>query len=400
MRGWSLCFAALAAGCYHPDPEAPCAVTCDFANHGPCPGSMECQSDNRCRPASGGCADAAEPIPVDARAAFCHGSPQGLMRVCFDAEPTVPIMFDANEILMTDTDTRCTTYHQSMDPADDVCLVMGTSILVNSGVTLHALGTRPLVLYATTVIEVRGTIDVSSQRPNYLHPAGSRSCQEQTVINAGGGAGGTYGTRGGDGGGGNSDTMHGDGAIAAVVTPLKRVHGGCNGMDGSPGDGAGPSKGGIGGGAVYMIASTIVVLGTINASGSGGQSTGIFTGGGGGGSGGLIGCDASSVVLDNGTIIANGGAGASGGEKAVGGAVSGDDPNPSVPLQAAVGHVNLMGEAGGGNGAVLSTGGMTGSSVADLSGVGGGGGGQGYFVINAPTISLMGAAISPPRMPP
>jgi hypothetical protein len=401
MRGWSLCLAVLAGGCYHPDPEAPCAVACEFANHGPCPGAMECQSDNRCRPASGSCADAADPIPADAHAAFCHGSPLGLMRVCFDAEPTQPIIFDANEVLMTDVDPRCTTYHQSMDHADDLCLVMATSILVNPGVTVLALGTRPLVLYATATIEVQGVIDVSSQQPLYLHPAGSRSCPGQTVVNAGGGAGGTYATRGGDGGGGNTPTMPGDGGISTpVVTPLKKVRGGCNGMDGSPADGGSASLGGIGGGAIYMIASSIVVSssGAINASGSGGRNTGVYTGGGGGGSGGLIGCDAATVTID-GRIIANGGGGASGGTKAVGGAISGDDPAPSLPLQVARGHVNLMGEAGGGNGAILMSGGMTGGSVVDLAGGGGGGGGEGYFAIYAPTISVMGE-VSPANTAP
>ena len=94
-----------------------------------------------------------------------------------------------------------------------------------------------------------------------------------------------------------------------------------------------PGAFGPGGGAVYLIANTLVVNGTINASGGGGAGalTGMDGmdggGGGGGGAGGFIGLDAPTVTVNAaGQIFANGGGGGEGGTP-LKGSDNGDDPS-------------------------------------------------------------------------
>jgi hypothetical protein len=342
--------------------------------------------------------------------------------LCLTRTPTSSVTLAGSTINTASTAAgNCTELHpQTGGPS--LCIVAGTVINIASGITVRGIGPNPLVLFATRSISIAGSLDVSTHSNETIGGApamgaGARSATDCAAIGTdgqpgkllnnndlggGGAGGGSFGTVGGAGGtGGNGNIGQGNpvagGAAGAVV-------GGCPGGHGGEGEGGGVGGGigGNGGGAVYLLAGeSILVSGTINASGSGGGAgtDGIFSsgGGGGGGAGGLIGLEASRV-LNDGTLFANGGGGGGGGgSQATNHGVAGGDPTGA--LTAAIGGTG--GNGGGGDGGTGSTGAVTGvagknSQNSSKCAGGGGGGGAGVIRVFGASAAAIGGTVSPP----
>src|SRR3954469_15279729 len=110
MRRW--CFGvALISGCYRPAFEAPCSVNCRYTADHACPGDLECMPDNVCHARGGGCGDEPDALVVgDKPGQLCHGSNDGLLRVCIDVEPTGMVTLVGT--IDTGSDPICTPYQQ------------------------------------------------------------------------------------------------------------------------------------------------------------------------------------------------------------------------------------------------------------------------------------------------
>lgn len=302
-------------------------------------------------------------------------------RICV-APPTGP--FDtgsSNDGLNTGTDPRCTPITPAGHP--EVCVIAATEVTIGTG-TLFATGSRPLVMFSTGDIHVIGGIDVGSHVNGQAEGAGHDIdvCLPSTgagdlATGAGGGAGGSFVTKGGDGGAGANITTP-DVAPNAIVTP-GYLRGGCKGSDGGKGVGNGGGGNFGGGGVMLLSATSIVIDGFINASGAGGNPPPFGNGGGGGGgSGGMIVLSAPELTVP-GRLIANGAGGASGAGGGGGDAGGkGGDANLTNPTMPALGGMPMMGPgARGGNGSAIASAGSNGSSGND--GAGGGGGGLGVI---------------------
>jgi hypothetical protein len=340
--------------------------------------------------------DGAPDAPPDA--ANCYGG--GLATVCLTAMPTGD--YDVTTATTVATDSQCTqVVPQAGGP--DLCVIAGINIHITS--TLHAIGTRPLVLVATGTLEVEGKIDVSSYRlmsGNTVigehvgagEASGATLCGSPTTggndasSGAGGGAGGTFGGRGGAGAIGRNGAGGTAGTSAAVGAAPTFVRGGCAGTAGGN-TGQNGGGGGHGGGAVYLIAgSSIMVSGVIAAGGQGGYGGKLGSGGGGGGTGGLIGLDAPSIT-SSGTIFANGGGGGEGGGQT---GIGGDGDSALTASAANGGTFNTNGGDGGTGAAGTTLDGGPGQT--DNNGGGAGGGGAGVIRV-FPFVNL-GGTVSPP----
>src|SRR3990167_5246033 len=141
--------------------------------------------------------------------------------------------------------------------------------------------------------------------------------------NGGGGAsGGTDEHRSGGGGGGHwaaggtgtgSGGRGGTGGTSAGTADLTTlVFGGGGGASNGNVTVSG-GEGGTGAGIVFIIGTTVTVVGAITSNGSNGQVGGSFVGPGGGGSGGSILIKAQTATLGSALITATGGLGATGG---------------------------------------------------------------------------------------
>ncbi|MBA2539622.1 MAG: hypothetical protein H0V17_08310 [Deltaproteobacteria bacterium] len=170
-----------------------------------------------------------------------------------------------------------------------------------------------------------------------------------------GGPGGSFIGRGGAGG------------IAAKMTLPPAFHGGC------PGGNAETALAGPGGGALYLIAEQSVVIdGTINASGAGARGGSGSDGGAGGGAGGFIAFDTPAVTLGASALVFATGGGGGGGGSLLQPGTAGADPSSNRPT-ALGGMASNGGGAGGDGGVVLD--GEAGSGPLSAGGGGGGGGG-------------------------
>lgn len=314
------------------------------------------------------------PNPED----VCFGTTGGLAQPCWAAAdvPDQPVTFTTTTNLDTATSNLCSTTVTNVD----ACVIAGSTITIAANVIVHAIGAKPLILVATTgTVQIDGILDVASHITAFVEVGAGgnpNTCDPGTAAGtSAGGAGGSHGGNGGDGGDGvgvaNSGGTHGT-ASGAVTT----LRGGCKGQDGKEGAGGNANQrglGGNGGGAVYVIGKTSVVLGAqarINASGSG-ATGGVAqsAGGGGGGSGGTIGVD-TPTLTNAGQIFAHGGGGAAGsGLSGAGG--PGTDPT----INAGQGGTPSGGGANGGDGG--TTGAGVGGSNSGTRGGGGGGGGTG-----------------------
>jgi hypothetical protein len=318
-----------------------------------------------------GSVDASPQVPIDALPTDtlppnCFGTGLGV-RICLSAPPST-------ELHVTSTRTIDTTGGSPCDPdISQFCVIAGTAVQIDSGSTLGVQGTRPLVLISTSRLGIDGVIDVASHlaTPPRVGPgADSPLCHAETAATLrGGGAGGSLGTKGGDGG-----PM--SGAIAGAALVPTTLQGGCKGSDGSV---AGGGQLGHGGGSVYLIATSISVNGSINASGeSGTGSKNDGRGGGGGGSGGMIVFDAPTLSVAPGArIFANGG----GGGEGTGGNDGKDGIDASSPGTSGVGGSGASTGGDGGAGGAGTADGATGGPGNNVNTEGGGGGGGGAGII-------------------
>jgi hypothetical protein len=346
-------------------------------------------------------------VPVDANP--CVGG--GMVQLCLAALPREPLTIDANREIDTDRDSRCAAFTPAGPgaPANQPwCVIASTTLTIARGATLSATGARALVLVALESVQIDGTLDVASRVRPRRRGAGSQpaDCTPAGGGNGqGGGAGGSFTSRGGNGGAAPAPQA-GSGGIAGSPVQATRFRGGCRGGNGGFVDPIFGGDPGEGGGAVYVIAPAITVseTGAVNASGAGGSSTSDSqVAGGGGGSGGMIGIEASTLVLRTGArVFANGGGGGEGaGCGAPGrGAPGANGQDPVSPIIAALGGRMDPEGGNGGNGAISNIVGEVGAAgilCSGGSGGGGGGGGVGAVVLRG-AVSDQGAQISPPPM--
>jgi hypothetical protein len=305
-------------------------------------------------------------------AGLCFSRPALNLGACLAAPPTSDLMAPASTSIDTDDSTYCAVLTSS---TQDMCVVAATSISVSSGAVVRITGARPLVLFSSTLIALAGSFDVASHGSTLGNLVPSAGAGEDPSVcgsvvaptTQGGGAGGSFGTRGGDGGRGESVlSMPGQPAPALTADSF---HGGCRGGVGA--DGAVAAA--FGGGAIALFADVVALDGTINASGMGGPGAATASKGGyGGGSGGMIVISASSVMFaGQGQLFANGGAGG-GGSTSSG---AGDNGSEAVTFNGAI--VGGMGgnNNGGAGGNAFPPASGTGQNGGGSAGAGGGGGG-------------------------
>jgi hypothetical protein len=333
-------------------------------------------------------------------ASNCFGG--GLATVCLTQLPTGNYDVAASATpTRVSTDTDCTQV-VSQHSGPDLCVIAGIDVHING--TLDATGSRPLVLVATNLLEVGGKIDVSSYRVLNNNvvvgehvgagEASAALCGAPTAggddaSGAGGGAGGTFGGRGGAGAVGRNGAGGMAGASVPVAAAPTFVRGGCAGTAGGNAvrQGGGP---GHGGGAVYLIAGSQMMLsGVITASGQGGYGGEMGSGGGGAGGGGLIGLDAPTIT-SSATIFANGGAGGEGGGE------SGYGFNGDSAVNATMAATCYDYNINGGNGGAGSVSTTLDGSAGQTDDNGGGGGGGGAGVIRVFGSANLAGTISPP----
>jgi len=315
----------------------------------------------------------------------CYGATNGLVKPCFPTAPTGPVMLSGT--IDTGTSSLCST---TVTQANGFCVIAAETIQIEA--TVRAVGTKPLVLVATKTIDVGSTLEAASRRSGaapYVNtqtgagsdPTGGCDGGTNPAVN-GGGAGGSFIGAGGIGGAGTGGT---GGAPGTKRTAVNTLRGGCRGQD-APGTGG---KGGRGGGAVYLIAETSILIdAAINASGEGGHPgiTGSV-GAGGGGSGGMIVLD-SPMITNNSAVFANG----AGGGEGSGNTTPGNPGPEPIDQNAAPGGGG--GTTNGGDGGRGSGGGMAdgGNGVNDTNSGGAGGGGIGLIRVFRGTLT---GAVSP-----
>lgn len=336
----------------------------------------------------------------DVTALTCVTLPALGVDLCPSGTPASSLEITADESLKTDDGTSmpsdpqlaCATTPNGTPTA--VCVLYAQTITIDAGATLSGHGGKALVLFATTSIDVEGTIDVASHisgGPQRVGPGPNNTCNAGTAPAGGaGGQGGSFGSVGGDGGDDANGTAGGK-AGAAIVPASVTLTRGCDGHDGA---GAGGTHG-SGGGVVLLSTPqlTVGIAGVINASGSAAAGPGSGNkGGGGGGSGGLIVLDASTITINGaGQIFANGAGGSSGSSNGAG--VPGNDP-PSATMVASGGHV-LSNAGDGGDGAYGPMPATTGDAGMSGDGGGGGGGGLGYVMVHSGTNLSGNTNVSP-----
>jgi hypothetical protein len=278
----------------------------------------------------------------------------------------------------------------------EACVIAGTTIDV-SGTTVGVFGPRPLVLLATGTINISSpnfditsrTSSTTSDGPN-ANPPQCAPAASQNGLGAngggGGGAGGSFGSKGGNGGAGANGASTA-GVAKAADASFNVLRGGCRGGNGGTGQ-AGTATGGSGGGAIYLASQgTIMISGSINASGAGGfGGDGPRGGGGGGGSGGMI--VLYAATLDVGAaarVFANGGGGGGGSGNLTTNGADGTDPvTADAPANGGLAG-DVQGTTGGA-GAFKAT--AAGSANQAAQGGGGGGGGAGVIrVLSGQTIA-------------
>jgi hypothetical protein len=197
------------------------------------------------------------------------------------------------------------------------------NVLIQNGVTINALGSRPLRFSASGSLVVEGLIDGSGTSatdftagPNQGGPGGGR-----------GGADGTH-PGGGPGGGGVGDDLHngggggGFGGVGARGGVDTSGTGGAGGVSngnlnvalrgGSGGGGGSNTGGGGGGGGIALFGRSVTVSGTGEVRANGGDGACGGNGAAGGGSGG-------GIIVHGGTVQVNGLLSATGGDGGAGG---------------------------------------------------------------------------------
>lgn len=312
--------------------------------------------------------DAPPDVPPDAPppTANCFGT-SALALVCLESLPTGALTFAAAEVIDTTTSPKCAALRVG---SSNVCVIAADALTISAPVTVT--GMRPLVLLSLGAITISATLDVASHRGFPKGPGGDGSPCNAGInpTGGGGGQGGSFGSMGGDGG--NSDGATDRGTRGTTTTPTT-LRGGCIGADGA----GSPTSQGHGGGAVLLIAETITVSGSINASGSPGAGAPAGRhGGGGAGSGGMIVFDAPTITV-SGPVYANGGGGGGGSSNATSGSTGSEPPALGG---ATGGNRGGSGGAGGAGSLGAGAGGSGASGTNNNDGGGGGGGGAGVIL--------------------
>ena len=296
----------------------------------------------------------------------CFGT-SALAVVCLENLPAAALTIDVAESIDTVTSPRCAALRAG---SSNVCVIAADALTISAPVTVT--GMRPLVLLSLRAMTINVTLDVASHRgfPNGPGGDGSPCNAGSNPTGSGGGQAGTFGSIGGDGG--NSHGATDRGTRGATTTPAT-LRGGCIGADGA----GSPTSQGHGGGAVLLIAETITVSGSINASGSPGAGAPMGRhGGGGAGAGGMIVFDALTITV-SGPVYANGGGGGGGSSTGMAGSSGSEPPALGGALGGTGGGTGGAGGAGS-LGAFVGSGGATGTTNND--GGGGGGGGAGVIL--------------------
>lgn len=332
----------------------------------------------------------------------------------------------ANVMLSRDTiiDTTARTIKDSTRIAPVPLMNMKTSngiaiwsvgaFTLQSGNRLTVIGSQPLVVVASSTVEIDGHIDASGS--NSTPGPGGFAAASGTAKGVDGMK--TGATASGAGGGGNA-TIGGSGGTKTSVPggasgPADNATGALlvGGSGGGNGGGFGTApcsdptrgRGGVGGGAIQFSAvGFISISGTFDLGGGGGSggcadtgNTDAYRGGGGGGAAGTIVFESATGIQVNGfaAIVAAGGGGGEGGENNA----NGLDGLPGLadPVATAFGGIGSGGNGGNGgkanNGAAFTPfGGLGGES----GGGGGGSAGRVFFgTRGAPPIILGGSTIA------
>jgi hypothetical protein len=305
---------------------------------------------------------------------------------------------------LIDTGAGCPNIYQPTGQ-QQVCLILASQIRITGKV--YGRGPRPLVLAAAgdILIDDTGLLDVSSGTGAKGAGANESGCamlngadQLAAKSHAGGGPGGSFGTRGGTGGPGEGGVTAMSGGTATAM----KLRGGCPGGNGGSGPSTPGPFGGDSGGAVYLMAGgSILIAGQIAANGvggGGGTSTfsSEFIGGAGGGTGGLIALDAkdSIVMTGNSMLVAMGGGGGGGGDGLEAGkpGVAGSTMTGAGGMGAiglGIASADHGGDGGAGSLAAAPWTPVPGNpGGATQGGGGGGGGGAGIIRVSAPMIDI------------
>lgn len=319
----------------------------------------------------------ARPDPDAPAGVTCFGA--GFGKTCFANSNVPAVAVTISASIDTDTSSLCATTVYGAPPW---CVIAGTEVTTTTPIAVT--GSKPLVLLATTTLTI-DSIDIASHLAPAQTGAGAVPTADTALCdpgtppgNSSGGAGGSFGSMGGTGG--NSGGTPGAGKIPNAL------RGGCAGQAGKSGT---PGTRGLGGGALYLVAKTqIIVNGTVNASGAAGSGSASGRGGGGGGgSGGLIGLD-SPLVTNHGMLFANGGGGGEGSSMGT----NGFDGKESTTTAAAGASGNNSNGGDGGAGAAVTPAGNGGNAGGD--GGGGAGGGAGAIRLFQAT-TVTGNPVSP-----
>ena len=317
-------------------------------------------------------ASPADASPADASAdappptVNCFGT-SALAVVCLESLPAGALTIAAATSIDTVTSPMCAALRAG---SSDVCVIAAEALTISAPVTVT--GMRPLVLLSLGALTISATLDVASHRGSPSGAGGDGSPCDAGInpTGSGGGQAATFGSTGGNGG--NSDGATDRGTRGATITPTT-LRGGCIGADGA----GSPTSRGHGGGALLLIAGTITVSGSINASGSPGAGAPAGKhGGGGAGAGGMIVFDAPTITV-SGPVYANGGGG--GGASSAGSAGS-TGSEPPVVGGAAGGTSGGAGGAGGAGSLGAGVGGSGATGANSNDGGGGGGGGAGVIL--------------------
>lgn len=357
----------VATSCYRVDEV--CAVRCDSSA---CPGELACGADLLCHAAGSlDCSqlglDAPPMVDSTSDADTCTTSTL-FAKVCHAAGSPV---IELTGPIDTGGASACLAGTVDGLPA---CIVVGTNISVHD---LTLTGDVPLVVIATGALSISGGVDAASHNdgngiPLRRGPGTRATCGTQPgggSAHGGGGAGGAYGDRAGNGGSGANGAVGGVGSGADATLALR---GGCEGGAGGGSGASGPV--GAGGGALFLLATSITIVSDarINASGAGGGNSFTLHGGAGGGAGGLIALEASTIAVDGASrVFAQGGGGAAGGpDTGTSTTTHGSDPINAGTLT--LGGTDSNGGGLGGNGGV----GVSGANDGGSGDQGGGGGGS------------------------
>jgi hypothetical protein len=347
-------------------------------------------------------------IPIDMPEVFdpkCFGKTP--FRICLQNVPSGSLTLPTNINTGDVGNGRCTSITGGsieMVTGAEACVLAAADITA-SGMDVGVTGPRPLVLLATQSIMVSTmNFDATSgsgisggtgpnANPTDCAPAASMDGDPGDTGGGGGGAGGSFGARGGNGGAGVNGNAPG-GKAKPADTSFDKLRGGCAGGTGKgPNGSAGP---GSGGGALYLASQgSIVISGTINASGAGGEG-GIAGrgGGGGGGSGGMIVLFAPTLSINaSGKVFANGGGGGGGAGNGITDGSPGDDALV-IDMPARGGAAGDTQGTAGGNGGYKAM--AAASASAAMQGGGGGGGAVGVIrILSGQTVAPINVSPTP-----